>query len=137
MRRLAIIILLAIPLLPSFDADAPRLVKTATAADDASAKAAFDTAREMGTVEAWNAFLESYPEGFHANLARSYLKRLGGGESKPASNAKEKPSAGGGRSVPTPASTGSACSPTTALGIRTFHRHPSIQTPRRSLPGSA
>ncbi len=87
MRRLAIICLFAtIALLaPCFDTPALRLIETATAADDASAKAAFDTAREMGTVEAWNAFLESYPEGFHANLARSYLKRLGG-SSKPASD---------------------------------------------------
>jgi hypothetical protein len=93
MHRLAVICLFAIaPLAPSFDTPALRLIETATAADDASAKAAFDTAREMGTVEAWNAFLESYPEGFHANLARDYLKRLGGGSSKPAS-AERKASA--------------------------------------------
>ena len=91
MRRLAIIMFARrhAPLAPCFDTPALRLIETATAADDASAKEAFDTAREMGTVEAWNAFLESYPEGFHANLARAYLKRLGGGSSKPASDEQQ------------------------------------------------
>lgn len=86
MRRLVTIVMLAAaPLAPCFDTPALRLIETATAAEDASAKEAFDTARGLGTVEAWNAFLESYPEGFHANLARAYLKRLGGESSKPTS----------------------------------------------------
>ena len=86
MRRLAMTVMLAVaPLAPSFDTPVLRLMATATAAEDASAKEAFDTARGLGTVEAWNAFLESYPEGFHANLARGYLERLGGGSSKPTS----------------------------------------------------
>jgi hypothetical protein len=42
-----------------------------------SAKEGFAIAKELGTVDAWEAFLESYPEGFHANLARAYLKKLG------------------------------------------------------------
>lgn len=44
---------------------------------DASEKSAFDTAKELGTADAWNAFLKAYPEGFHADMARAYLKKLG------------------------------------------------------------
>ena len=44
---------------------------------DVSSKEAFEAAKELGTAEAWNAFLESYPSGFHADLARAYLKKLG------------------------------------------------------------
>ena len=46
-------------------------------AGDVSAKEAFEAARSLGTVDAWNAFLESYQSGFYANLARAYLKKLG------------------------------------------------------------
>jgi hypothetical protein len=53
---------------------------TAPASDDANAgreKEAFESAKELGTAEAWNAFLSNYPTGFHADLARAYLKKLG------------------------------------------------------------
>jgi hypothetical protein len=97
MRRLAIIALMTTaPLATFFETHTPRLIEVATAAEDVSAKEAFDTARGLGTEEGWNTFLESYPEGFHANLARAYLKRLRGGESEPAGNPKKNPSAGGG-----------------------------------------
>jgi len=46
-------------------------------ADEISVKQAFDDAKELGTVEAWNAFLANYPTGFHADLARAYLNKLG------------------------------------------------------------
>ena len=39
-------------------------------------KQAFEEAKALGTVEAWDAFLSHYPSGFHADLARAYLKRL-------------------------------------------------------------
>jgi hypothetical protein len=39
-------------------------------------KAAFASAKELGTADAWNAFLSAYPSGFHADLARAYLKKL-------------------------------------------------------------
>jgi hypothetical protein len=47
-----------------------------------SAKEAFDVAKELGTAEAWSAFLGNYPTGFHSDMARAYLKKLeeGGGE---------------------------------------------------------
>jgi hypothetical protein len=42
-----------------------------------SEKEAFQAAKELGTADAWNAFLASYSTGFHADLARAYLKKLG------------------------------------------------------------
>lgn len=65
---------------PEKKVEAP--AKNANAASQAgggeiSARDAFEEAKELGTVEAWNAFVEAYPEGFRANLARAYLKKLG------------------------------------------------------------
>jgi hypothetical protein len=39
-------------------------------------KEAFEAAKELGTVEAWDAFLSNFPSGFHADLARAYVKKL-------------------------------------------------------------
>jgi hypothetical protein len=39
-------------------------------------KDAFEAAKALGTVEAWDAFLRNYPTGFHADLARAYVKKL-------------------------------------------------------------
>jgi hypothetical protein len=36
-----------------------------------SEKEAFEAAKSLGTVEAWDAFLSNYPNGFHADLARA------------------------------------------------------------------
>jgi len=59
-------------------------------ADPADAeKDAFEAAKELGTVEAWDAFLSNYPTGFHADLARAYVKKL-------AAEPPSQPSAGGG-----------------------------------------
>ncbi len=41
-----------------------------------SEKEAFEAAKALGTVEAWDAFLSNYPTGFHADLARAYVKQL-------------------------------------------------------------
>lgn len=41
-----------------------------------SEKEAFEAAKSLGTVEAWDAFLSNYPNGFHADLARAYVKKL-------------------------------------------------------------
>lgn len=54
-------------------------VQSAAAGGDAE-KEAFDSAKELGTVEAWEAFLASYPSGFRADLARAYIKKLGSSE---------------------------------------------------------
>ena len=48
-----------------------------------SAKEAFEAAKELGTVEAWEAFLKSFPTGFYADLARAYLKKLSDGGAAP------------------------------------------------------
>ena len=53
-------------------------------AADVSPKEAFVAARELGTAEAWNTFLENYPSGFYTDLARAYVKKLNGGASTPA-----------------------------------------------------
>src|SRR5690348_13818974 len=42
-----------------------------------SEKEAFEAAKELGTPAAWNAFLANYSTGFHADLARAYLAKLG------------------------------------------------------------
>ena len=43
-------------------------------------KEAFESAKELGTVEAWEAFIANYPSGFRADLARAYIKKLGANE---------------------------------------------------------
>lgn len=43
---------------------------------DVSEKEAFEAAKTLGTVEAWDAFLSNFPKGFHADLARAYVKQL-------------------------------------------------------------
>ncbi len=48
-----------------------------------AAKDAFETAKELGTPEAWNAFLTAYPNGFYADMARAYLKKAGGAAGTP------------------------------------------------------
>jgi hypothetical protein len=68
---------------------------------DVSVKEAFDAAKELGTVEAWDAFLSIYPTGFHANLARAYIKKLGGTaapapDSPPPARAKSADAKAGG-----------------------------------------
>jgi len=51
--------------------------KQQAAGGNDSEKEAFESAKELGTVEAWDAFLANYPSGFHADLARAYIKKLG------------------------------------------------------------
>ncbi len=59
----------------SATADAGEIV-IAQANSSKAQKDAFESAKELGTVEAWDAFLSSYPEGFYADLARAYAKKL-------------------------------------------------------------
>ncbi|MGQ0674295.1 MAG: VHL beta domain-containing protein [Hyphomicrobium sp.] len=47
-----------------------------TGAGGSDEKQAFESAKELGTRDAWDAFLRNYPQGFHADLARAYLKKL-------------------------------------------------------------
>src|SRR5687768_1819431 len=56
---------------------------------------AFEAAKELGTVEAWDAFLSNYSKGFHADLARAYVKKLAEqGAPAPAANAPAAAPAG-------------------------------------------
>lgn len=89
MKRLfSVLLLVAAPVTPSLDvvvtsgkpsASLWREVTAAAQAGDASAKDAFEAAKELGTVEAWNAYLANFPTGFYADLARAYLQKLGAG----------------------------------------------------------
>lgn len=54
-------------------------ISHAVAQDKGGEKDAFEAAKELGTADAWNAFLSHYPQGFHADLARAYLRKLEGG----------------------------------------------------------
>lgn len=50
------------------------------ASTDASLeKEAFEAAKDLGTLEAWEAFLKSFSSGFRADLAKAYIKKLGEG----------------------------------------------------------
>lgn len=74
----AVFILAAGVLLPTFEPQA--FITThpgqASADDSTSEKDAFEAAKELGTADAWKAFLANYTTGFHADLARAYLKKL-------------------------------------------------------------
>jgi len=58
------------------DAAAGSEIVVAQAGSSEVQKEAFESAKELGTVEAWDAFLSSYPDGFYADLARAYVKKL-------------------------------------------------------------
>ena len=58
--------------------------KVQLAQDDAREREAFESAKDLGTVEAWDAFLSNFPNGFRADLARAYVKKLGGTAPAPA-----------------------------------------------------
>lgn len=65
-------------------------------AEDSAAteRQAFEAAKELGTVEAWDAFLSNYPKGFHADLARAYVKKLAEKEAPAAPSAAATAPAG-------------------------------------------
>jgi hypothetical protein len=67
---------------------------------DSAEKEAFESAKELGTIEAWEAFLASYSSGFRADLARAYIKKLG--VSTPAGDADSMPTVSAAREVPDP-----------------------------------
>lgn len=54
-------------------------VGNAMAQGGGNERAAFESAKELGTPAAFNAFLTNYPTGFYSDLARAYLKKLSGG----------------------------------------------------------
>ena len=42
----------------------------------------YELALQLGTRDAWNAFLSQYPDGFYANLARGQLSKIGAEEAR-------------------------------------------------------
>ena len=68
--------------------------QAAPAGAAAPEKEAFESAKELGTKEAWDAFLSNYPSGFHADLARAYLKKLGTSAAGASQSAASPPPAG-------------------------------------------
>jgi hypothetical protein len=52
-------------------------------ASNSEEKEAFDSAKELGTVAAFEAFLANYPSGFFADLARAYINKLGEAAASP------------------------------------------------------
>jgi hypothetical protein len=76
--------------------------QSAPTAEDAvkdAEKQAFESAKELGTVEAWEAFLANYSSGFRADLARAYIKKLGSGAP---SEASSMPNVSASKEVPDP-----------------------------------
>ncbi|HUU26163.1 MAG TPA: hypothetical protein VMW68_11455 [Methyloceanibacter sp.] len=55
----------------------------ADSASDGAEKDAFGSAKELGTVAAFEAFLSSHPSGFYADLARAYVDKLNKAEAAP------------------------------------------------------
>ncbi len=74
-RSLAIAIAAVIVIAPQFSLSGGQGAAHAQASD-AAEKEAFAAAKELGTADAWNAFLANYSTGFHADLARAYLKKV-------------------------------------------------------------
>jgi hypothetical protein len=58
---------------------------------DAVEKEAFEAAKALGTVEAWDAFLSHYPKSFYSDLARAYLKQMSGQSAPPADSTARPP----------------------------------------------
>lgn len=74
--------------------EAGAIIVVAQAASDKEQKQAFESAKELGTVEAWDAFLSNYPDGFYSDLARAYVKRLaseGSNQTQPNQPAQASP----------------------------------------------
>jgi hypothetical protein len=91
-RAILALLLVCLPVATSIDPGwrmASALAETA----QVSAKDAFEAARELGTIDAWNAFLANYPTGFYADLARAYIKKLLAGGDVPPPTAAPGPTA--------------------------------------------
>lgn len=68
-----------------------------------SEKEAFEAAKSLGTVEAWDAFLSNYPTGFHADLARAYVKKLADQPQASSPSPEAAPSVSANDDFPAPA----------------------------------
>ena len=94
MKRLCLVLfVLGAPVVSTIDLGTWRAASALAQGADTSSKEAFDAAKELGTVEAWNAFLANYPTGFYADLARAYVAKLGGTVAPPPAVAAPAPAA--------------------------------------------
>lgn len=75
LRFVALLFAVSLPfhISPAFAAEGSMVVAQSTITE----KEAYEAAKELGTIEAWEAFLNNFPKGFRADLARAYLKRIG------------------------------------------------------------
>lgn len=62
---------------PRAEASSPPPDAGPRSADDARVKEAYDEAKSLGTIAAWRAFLNNFPEGFYADMAGAHLRSLG------------------------------------------------------------
>ena len=105
MKRLILVMLIAsVPVAPSINFDW-REVRALAETAEVSAKDAFEAARELGTIDAWNAFLANYPTGFYADLARAYIKKLAAGGAVTPPTATPAPVTTPAPAVPAPTAT--------------------------------
>ena len=101
--------LVATALVVLFGGVAGERVAGATAAagsastDEVSTKEAFDAAKELATVDGWNAFLARHPEGFLSDLAKAYVQKLSGSDA--ATIPDKPPAASSTAAAPTAEST--------------------------------
>lgn len=82
MRRRGTVFVMALGMLAALASPGPTALaadsQAPSSAQDAAAQSAFNSAKELGTTDAWNAFLTNYPTGFYADLAHAYLKKAPG-----------------------------------------------------------
>ena len=132
MKRLSLAVaLIGLPIAASFESRPGQLWSPTSALaqdSDPSAKEAFDAARDLGTAEAWEAFLARYRTGFYADLARAYLKKVAEGAGAPPRPSASGPAPAAG---PAPASAPAAPLPPPAAPARTADAD---TPPDRSLP---
>src|SRR5205085_1536671 len=75
-----------VPLVP-----AKRVATTGPQADpQAAVRKDYELALQAGDRDAWEAFLQAYPEGFYANLAKVQLKKIAAEEARAAATEKAR-----------------------------------------------
>jgi hypothetical protein len=93
LRRLICALILVVPVIAIAESNFSGHGAARAEAPSTAEKDAFEAAKELGTVEAWDAFLSNYSSGFHADLARAYVKKLAEGAPPAASPAPSQPAA--------------------------------------------
>ena len=96
MRLVFAMLLTALAAAPAGAQNATALRMTVAQNDPVSPKDAFEAAKALGTIEAWQAYVANFPRGFYADLARAYIKSLSSAPASPpasAQSAERKPAA--------------------------------------------